>query len=237
MFDYLDPYAVTCGEVSSISKDGDAAGRSRQRSGHRRSEPRRAVGRRLFRENRRARAVLRGGWIDHRHRLASGPEAGPRGPAAARDRGEPLRGTAGLPPPDGRGVAHGYRIRVPLQRPAGVQRRADGPLPPASLVINATGMGKDLPGSPITDRGLFPMRGIAWELNYRGELQFLHQALAQRETPAGASGGRLAIFPPRLDPGDRGSAESPDRRAVVSTARRVAGAICQPALPASFGGR
>ena len=54
-------------------------------------------------------------------------------------------------------------------------------LPPASLVINATGMGKDLPGSPITDAGNFPINGVAWELNYRGELQFLHQALAQRE--------------------------------------------------------
>jgi len=54
-------------------------------------------------------------------------------------------------------------------------------LPPASLVINATGMGKDLPGSPITDGGQFPVRGVAWELNYRGELRFLHQALAQRE--------------------------------------------------------
>jgi shikimate 5-dehydrogenase len=53
-------------------------------------------------------------------------------------------------------------------------------LPPGSLVINATGMGKDLPGSPITDEGLFPMNGVAWELNYRGELQFLAQALAQR---------------------------------------------------------
>jgi shikimate 5-dehydrogenase len=54
-------------------------------------------------------------------------------------------------------------------------------LPPASLVINATGMGKDLPGSPITDAGNFPINGVAWELNYRGELQFMHQALAQRE--------------------------------------------------------
>jgi shikimate dehydrogenase len=52
-------------------------------------------------------------------------------------------------------------------------------LPPASLVINATGMGKDLPGSPVTDAGLFPENGIAWELNYRGELDFLHQAIRQ----------------------------------------------------------
>lgn len=52
-------------------------------------------------------------------------------------------------------------------------------LPAGSMVINATGMGKDTPGSPITDNGLFPERGIAWELNYRGELDFLHQAERQ----------------------------------------------------------
>jgi len=54
-------------------------------------------------------------------------------------------------------------------------------LPPGSLVINATGMGKDRPGSPITDEGVFPMHGIAWELNYRGKLDFMHQAQAQQE--------------------------------------------------------
>ena len=51
---------------------------------------------------------------------------------------------------------------------------------PSSIVINATGMGKDTPGSPITDNGLFPEKGIAWEFNYRGELDFLHQAKAQQ---------------------------------------------------------
>ena len=55
-------------------------------------------------------------------------------------------------------------------------------LPEGSLVINATGMGKDRPGSPLTDRAVFPRRGIAWELNYRGELLFLHQARRQQET-------------------------------------------------------
>lgn len=54
-------------------------------------------------------------------------------------------------------------------------------LPAGSLVINATGMGKDIPGSPITDAGLFPENGIAWEFNYRGELDFMHQALKQRD--------------------------------------------------------
>lgn len=55
-------------------------------------------------------------------------------------------------------------------------------LPDGSLVINATGMGKDSPGSPVTDQGLFPRNGIAWEINYRGELDFWHQAMAQRES-------------------------------------------------------
>ena len=56
-----------------------------------------------------------------------------------------------------------------------------GTLPAYSIVINATGMGKDTPGSPVTDAGLFPMNGIAWEFNYRGERDFMHQALAQAE--------------------------------------------------------
>jgi shikimate 5-dehydrogenase len=59
-----------------------------------------------------------------------------------------------------------------------------GELPEYSIVINATGMGKDIPGSPITDAGLFPRNGIAWEFNYRGELDFMHQAMQQAESRA-----------------------------------------------------
>jgi shikimate 5-dehydrogenase len=54
-------------------------------------------------------------------------------------------------------------------------------MPAGSLVVNATGMGKDLPGSPITEAAVFPERAVVWELNYRGELEFLRQARAQRE--------------------------------------------------------
>jgi shikimate dehydrogenase len=53
-------------------------------------------------------------------------------------------------------------------------------LPKHSLVINATGMGKDRPGSPISDSTIFPKRGLVWELNYRGELDFLKQAKQQQ---------------------------------------------------------
>ena len=52
-------------------------------------------------------------------------------------------------------------------------------LPHGSLVINATGLGKDAPGSPLTDVAKFPKRAVIWELNYRGELVFLDQARAQ----------------------------------------------------------
>jgi shikimate dehydrogenase len=54
--------------------------------------------------------------------------------------------------------------------------------PPYSVIINATGMGKDTPGSPITWDGKFPMNSVPWEFNYRGELDFLHQSLAQVES-------------------------------------------------------
>ena len=54
-------------------------------------------------------------------------------------------------------------------------------LAPGSLVINATGLGKDTPGSPITDGAVFPEKGIAWDFNYRGNLVFMDQALRQEE--------------------------------------------------------
>ncbi|HEV2475292.1 MAG TPA: shikimate dehydrogenase [Candidatus Dormibacteraeota bacterium] len=60
--------------------------------------------------------------------------------------------------------------------------RLVGELPASSLVINATGLGKDLPGSPITGRAVFPEDGYAWDVNYRGDLSFLRQARAQSQT-------------------------------------------------------
>jgi shikimate 5-dehydrogenase len=73
---------------------------------------------------------------------------------------------------------------VPLET-----RRVDGPLandaalaslPPDSLVVNATGLGKDAPGSPLSDDARFPMRALVWDFNYRGDLVFLEQARRQQ---------------------------------------------------------
>ncbi len=53
-------------------------------------------------------------------------------------------------------------------------------LAPGSLVINATGLGKDAPGSPLTNAARWPHQAIAWDLNYRGDLVFLQQARTQQ---------------------------------------------------------
>ncbi|QFG69748.1 shikimate dehydrogenase family protein [Ornithinimicrobium pratense] len=52
-------------------------------------------------------------------------------------------------------------------------------LSPGAVVINATGLGKDAPGSPLTDAAVFPDGALVWDLNYRGDLIFLDQARAQ----------------------------------------------------------
>jgi len=49
---------------------------------------------------------------------------------------------------------------------------------PRSVVINATGLGKDAPGSPLSDDVVFPEHAVVWDLNYRGDLVFLDQARA-----------------------------------------------------------
>jgi shikimate dehydrogenase len=54
--------------------------------------------------------------------------------------------------------------------------------PAGSVIANATGLGKDRPGSPLTDAARFPEGARAWDFNYRGDLVFLDQARAQSET-------------------------------------------------------
>ncbi len=54
-------------------------------------------------------------------------------------------------------------------------------LKPHSLIVNATGLGKDGPGSPLTNDCSFPEDSLVWEINYRGELLFKTQALGQKD--------------------------------------------------------
>ena len=59
-----------------------------------------------------------------------------------------------------------------------------GALPRRKLVVNATGMGKDRPGSPVDGTAVSREGGVVWEFNYRGSLDFLRQAEPSR-TSAG----------------------------------------------------
>ena len=47
------------------------------------------------------------------------------------------------------------------------------------LVVNATGLGKDRPGTPLSPFARFSPGAVVWELNYRGDLPLLAQARAQ----------------------------------------------------------
>ncbi len=77
------------------------------------------------------------------------------------------------------------RLKSPMQFDYRLSRSAAdtdallSALPAGSLVINATGLGKDKPGSPLTAAARFPQGGLVWELNYRGERAFMRQARAQ----------------------------------------------------------
>jgi shikimate 5-dehydrogenase len=74
----------------------------------------------------------------------------------------------------------GVPVEYLLAPSAEVNDAACRRLRPGSLVANATGLGKDAPGSPLTDSAVFPEDGFVWEFNYRGELVFLRQARAQQ---------------------------------------------------------
>ncbi len=80
------------------------------------------------------------------------------------------------------GLGHGIPVDCVLApRPDDNDRVLAG-LSPGALVINATGLGKDAPGSPLPPAARFPQGAIAWDLNYRGDLVFLDQARAQAAT-------------------------------------------------------
>jgi len=48
-----------------------------------------------------------------------------------------------------------------------------------ALIINATGLGKDRPGSPVSADCHLPQSSLIWDFNYRGSLEFLETARVQ----------------------------------------------------------
>lgn len=60
--------------------------------------------------------------------------------------------------------------------------RTPVPVPEHALVVNATGLGKDRPGSPLPPGAVLPATATAWDVNYRGDLTFLADARAHGAT-------------------------------------------------------
>jgi shikimate 5-dehydrogenase len=180
LFDYLDPYAQLCGEISCISKqDGRLAGHAKDpitsglaweafiRPGHFGR-----TGADVLCLGAGGSAVAISAYLAHRPDAADRP----RRFIAVGRRQESLDSLLAIQSRLTTGIDYVYVKNEDPERNDALMAS----LPDGSVVINATGMGKDRPGSPITDAGLFPAHGVAWELNYRGELDFMHQAERQR---------------------------------------------------------
>ena len=182
MFEYLDPYAKITGEVSCISKlDGRLEGHAK--------DP--------ITSGASLDAIIEPGYFGrtHGHVLCFG--AGGSGVATLlhlinkKDQADRPEKFTFVNRSQGR-LDHAREMVGSLSTDIAIEYICnsdpavnDGIMekfPPYSIVINATGMGKDTPGSPITWNGKFPMNSIAWEFNYRGELDFMHQSLAQVES-------------------------------------------------------
>jgi shikimate dehydrogenase len=179
MFDYFDPYAKICGEISSISKlDGRLEGHAK--------DPISAglsldaiIGKGYF--GRTGGEVLifgaGGSAVATILHLINKPDPADRPKKVVlvnRSEGRLVSARAMVENKRTDIQVEYIHSQDPVKNDAIMSA-----MPEYSIVINATGMGKDSPGSPITDKGAFPQHGIAWEFNYRGELDFMHQALAQ----------------------------------------------------------
>jgi shikimate dehydrogenase len=175
LFDELDRYARLCREVSCISRRGGRLlGQAKDPiTAGMALEDLLGPGRRLDRIGQVLCLGAGGAGTAICVRLLTGGPAPARITVADRDAGR--LATLGE-------ICAGLDAgRVELARVAGpgqVDALLAG-LPGGSLVINATGMGKDVPGSPLGDRARFPDRALVWDLNYRGDLRFLRQASAQ----------------------------------------------------------
>ncbi|MCC6805269.1 MAG: shikimate dehydrogenase [Anaerolineae bacterium] len=182
MFDYLDPYAAILHEISSISKRDDRL------EGHAK-DPVSAgktldalLGKAYFASTKGDVLCLGAGGAGTAIslHLCNQPEAGDR-PArivvtdTAQARLDHLQAMI-------RQVNPGIAFEFVLTDAPEQADTLMATLPPHSVVINATGLGKDRPGSPITDASIFPRNAIVWELNYRGALDFMYQALRQQDS-------------------------------------------------------
>jgi shikimate dehydrogenase len=178
LFDDLDDLALTFGEISSVAKRGDRLTGAAKDPVTVRLALEEFVPENYFTETGAAALILGSGGSGCAlsHQLGMRADRPSRVICTAR-REESLDHQRNLH--EKAGVPAGLMRYVLTTDPDQVDELlAD--LPPGSLVVNATGMGKDRPGSPLSDHARFPDRAVVWEFNYRGSLEFMQQARAQQ---------------------------------------------------------
>ncbi|MCL2811160.1 MAG: shikimate dehydrogenase [Clostridia bacterium] len=178
-FDYIDPYAEKLGEVSSLSKRGDAF------CAHAKDPISSGLAMEHF--------VPPNFWKDHGGEVLL---LGAGGSALAMSLYLTQQKFAGNMPrriilvnrslprlESARRILDGLSPHVEFvykHQSAPVDNDAlIAALPPYSMIVNATGLGKDAPGSPTGDTVLYPKHSLVWEINYRGDLIFMYQAQKQ----------------------------------------------------------
>lgn len=183
MFEELDPYASTLGEVSSISKrDGRLCGHAKDpiTSG---LSLERIVPDGYWRKTGADLLLLGAGGscLALSMYLKEKKDRGGDVPAriVVNNRSKPrLDEMKHIHQQIGMGIPVEYNLcPAPEMNDAVVAT-----LKPGSMVVNGTGLGKDGPGSPLTDAVRFPENGQVWEFNYRGDLVFLDQAREQEKS-------------------------------------------------------
>ncbi|MEV8265984.1 shikimate dehydrogenase [Microbacterium sp. NPDC076911] len=179
LFDELDPFAVSCAEISSVSKRGDALiGRAKD-----------PITVALALDD-----FLPEDYFSRSHAevliLGAGGSGTALSWALAERADRPSRVVVTAPNQESldhlRQVHRQHRtpddlIEYVLVDSAQATAAVLADMPQGSLVVNATGLGKDRPGSPLPDDAVFPLDAYVWEFNYRGTLEFLHQARAQAD--------------------------------------------------------
>ena len=180
-FDYLDPYALKLGEISSISKkDGRLCGHAKD-----------PISSGLALEN----FVPKNFWRDFDGEvmlMGAGGSSLAMSLYLTQEKfeenvpGKIILANRSQPRLDSAKVLLGNlnprtTIEYILNPTPEDNDRTLAALKPHSLIVNATGLGKDAPGSPLTNTCRFPEKSLVWEINYRGDLLFMRQAEAQKE--------------------------------------------------------
>ncbi len=182
MFDYLDPYAEVLGEISSISKkDGKLCGHAKDpiTSG---LSLERIVPDGYWKKTGADMLLLGAGGSCLALSMYLKEKQDKGGDVPARiivdNRSQPRLDEM-------KKIHKEIGLKIPVEYnlcPSAEQNDAVmAKLKPGSMVVNGTGLGKDGPGSPLTNAGVWPQDGQVWEFNYRGDLVFLDQARAQEK--------------------------------------------------------